>query len=419
MLKINKVNLVNGLVGFFFIICLVVKSGYSISPILLSFIGIIYFIYQFIHKTNWNISQDEKQLIYSYAIYVSLFVLSFIIHQGKLRELDGPTKILCLLTLLPLFRQFPIKLSTLITFIPIGACIACAVAIFDRFYLHAGMAFSTRLMHIQGGDISMSLGMFSLVCAIYYFIKGRYKLVLFCLIASSCGVIGSILSTARGGWIGVPFIVCFIFWAYRKSLSKTFFISIIATLLITIVAAVSIPNTKIITRLNQAQSDISGYLDNKKGADSTSVGARFEMWKSAIIMIKEKPILGWGIQNVTEERKKHYEQGLISKYASQFNHAHNQYLDDASKRGILGLLALLGIFFVPIRFFWKSLKDKELDVRFVAILGLVHVGSVMFYCLSQGFFSHNSGNIFYFFLVVLFYAVILSIKAKRTAGLTK
>jgi len=128
------------------------------------------------------------------------------------------------------------------------------------------------------------------------------------------------------------------------------------------------------------------------------------MWKSALLMAQEKPWLGWGVQGVSEKRKQQFEQGLISQFASGFNHAHNQYLDDLSKRGIVGLLALIGVFFVPFYLFWRNLKSPHAEIKLAGLLGVVHILSVMFYGMSQGFFSHNSGNIFYFFLVIVFYA---------------
>ena len=163
-----------------------------------------------------------------------------------------------------------------------------------------------------------------------------------------------------------------------------------------------LPNNRIAERIAAAEHDISAYLQKNDG--STSVGARFDMWKSALLMAQEKPLLGWGVQGVSEKRKQQFEQGLISEYASIFNHAHNQYFDDLSKRGIVGLLALIGVFLVPFCVFWRDLKSANAELKLAGLLGVVHILSVMFYGLSQGFFSHNSGNIFYFFLVIVFYA---------------
>lgn len=409
MNKLNADIVVNGLIALFFVLCLSVHSGYSISPIALSVFGLGYVIYSFYKKQKWRISADEKQLIYSYAFYCGLILISFVVNQGRINELEPPTKIFFLLTLLPFFSRFPIKLSTLLYSIPAGGIVAGIVALFDRFYWHAEQAYALRIMHIQGGDIAMSLGMFSLVCGIYFFTKKQSKSMLFCIAGSLMGMLGSILSTARGGWIGVPLVLGAIFWIYRKQLPKKFFVSLLACFVAVIGITASIPKTKIMARVNAAEQEITGYMSDKKGAGSTSVGARFEMWKSAVIMIQEKPIFGWGKLGATQERKAHAKQGLVSPVIAQFSHAHNQYLDDFTKRGALGFIALLSIFLVPLRFFWKNSTGIP-EIKIVATLGVVHVISFMCYSLSQGIFIHNSGYLFYFFLVVVFYAVMMSFK---------
>ena len=107
-------------------------------------------------------------------------------------------------------------------------------------------------------------------------------------------------------------------------------------------------------------------------------------------------------KNVSKKRKEKVATGNIG----QFTHAHNQYLDDLSKRGIVGLLALLAVLFIPLRAFMKKLNTKNDEVKLIATLGVAHVLSVMIYGLSQGFLVHNSGTIFYFFLTIVFYAAI-------------
>ncbi|MDD7570123.1 MAG: O-antigen ligase [[Actinobacillus] rossii] len=409
MYKLNANILVNGLIALFFVLCLSIHSGYSISPIVLSVFGLGYVIYSFYKKQPWQISADEKQLIYSYAFYCVLILISFILNRGRLNELEPPTKIFFLLTLLLVFRRFPIKLPTLLYAIPAGGMVAGIVALFDRFYFQFSRAYEIRIMSIQGGDIAMSLGMFSLVCGIYFFSQKQSKSMLFCVTGSLLGILGSILSTARGGWIGVPLVVALIFGVYHKQLPKKFFAIILALFIVVIAIASAIPSTKIMDRIYKAEQEIAGYVSDKKGSGSTSIGARFEMWKSAVIMIKEKPFFGWGKIGATQERKAHAKLGLVSPVVSQFSHAHNQYLDDFTKRGVLGFIALLGIFLVPLRFFWKN-RTSIPEIKVVATLGIVHIISFMCYSLSQGIFIHNSGYLFYFFLVVVFYGAILHLK---------
>lgn len=393
---------VNFTIGFFFLSLLNIKNGYNIAPALLAVLGLGYCIYGVIKKWQWSLSKEDKMLIYSYLFYFATFVISFVVHQGKIRELDNPSRVLLFIPVLLLLLHIPPRLNMVLYAIPLGSMIAGITAIYDKLVLHSEMAFSVRIMHIQGGDIAMSLGMFSFAVGFYFFQKTQLKLTALCIFAALCGVLGSILSTARGGWVGVPFILIFMLWTYRQYLSKRFFLGLFSILVIAGFGVSQLPNNRIAERIAAAEHDISAYLQKNDG--STSVGARFDMWKSALLMAQEKPLLGWGVQGVSEKRKQQFEQGLISEYASIFNHAHNQYFDDLSKRGIVGLLALIGVFLVPFCVFWRDLKSANAELKLAGLLGVVHILSVMFYGLSQGFFSHNSGNIFYFFLVIVFYA---------------
>ena len=407
-MRISKQNLlplgINFALGFFFISILAIKGGYNISPFILIFLGLGYFLYGLKQKWQWSLSSQDKLFIYSYLLYFLLFVLSLLFNGGKGRELDNPSRVLLLIPVLLLLLRIPFNLKIIMVAIPCGAITAGLVAVFDKLVLHSPEAYAPRMMHIQAGDIAMSLGMFSLLLALYAQRKQLKIPTLFCLASALMGMLGSFLSTARGGWIGLPIILGLMLWIYRQSLSRGFFIGLIGIFVLGGAALSQMPQNRISERFTSAQVEIERYWQHQDG--STSVGARFDMWKSALLMAQQKPILGWGIQGAAEERKKMAEQGIISTYAGQFGHAHNQYLDDLSKRGVLGLFTLLAIFFIPLRAFWQHTQNPNQEVKLCAALGVVHVISTMCYCLSQGFFAHNSGNIFYFFLTVVFYAAL-------------
>ena len=131
------------------------------------------------------------------------------------------------------------------------------------------------------------------------------------------------------------------------------------------------------------------------------------MWKSAWLGIQEKPIFGWGLEGVKEMRKQHLQEGRISAYAAQFAHAHNQFLHDASVRGLFGFSALLLVFFVPLIAFWRNLRTAAQGSlkQLWNILGASHILLTMSYCLSQAFFMHNSGTMFYFTTLALFWGL--------------
>ena len=394
---------VNFTIGFFFLSLLNIKNGYNIAPALLAVLGLGYCIYGVIKKWQWSLSKEDKMLIYSYLFYFVTFIISFVVHQGKIRELDNPSRVLLFIPMFLLLLHIPPRLNTVLYAIPLGAIVAGITAIYDKLVLHSEMAFSSRIMNIQGGDISMSLGMFSFAIGFYFFQKTQLKLTALCILAALFGILGSILSTARGGWPALPILLIALLWIYRRNLSKTFFITLIGLFALAIIGITQMPNNQISERFAAAQDDIQQYLEQGNG--STSVGARFDMWQSVFIMVQEKPILGWGTQGAPQKRHQLAEQGVISQYAGQFTHAHNQYLDDLSKRGIVGLVAFLAIFVIPLRHFIPSLKSDSAETKLIATLGTLHVLAVMIYCLSQSFFTHNSGNLFYFFLTIVWYAL--------------
>ena len=404
-LKHDKLALfINVCVGFFFLSALTFQGGYNVAPMALMLLGLGYSVYCLFKKMPFALTKEAKWLIWTLLFYFSVFVLSWLIHDGKIRELDNPSRVLLFIPVLLLLLHIPPRLNMVLYAIPLGSMIAGITAIYDKLVLHSEMAFSSRIMHIQGGDISMSLGIFSLIIALYAHHKKDVKLTTLSVIGGLCGIVGSLLSTARGGWVALPVLLVVILYIYRQSLSKRFFLTFFGIIVIASIGISQMPNNRIMERIDVAQKDIQLYLDNHDG--NTSLGARFEMWKSALEMAKEKPLFGWGIQGATEKRKLDTKEKIVTGDIGQFTHAHNQYLDDLSKRGIVGLLALLAVLFIPLRAFMKKLNNTNDEIKLIATLGVAHILSVMIYGLSQGFLVHNSGTIFYFFLTIVFYAAI-------------
>lgn len=394
---------INVCVGFFFLSALTFQGGYNVAPMALMLLGLGYSVYCLFKKMPFALTKEAKWLIWTLLFYFSIFVLSWLIHDGKIRELDNPSRAILLIPVFLLLLKTPPKLSTFLWSVPLGSVLAGFMAIYDKFILQSEAAFSSRIMYIQGGDIAMSLGLFSMAIALYFWQKTQRKQSALCILAALFGILGSILSTARGGWPALPIILIALLWMYRRNLSKTFFITLIGLFAIAIIGIAQMPNNRMSERFAAAQYDIQQYLEQGNG--STSVGARFDMWQSVFIMVQEKPILGWGTQGALQKRHQLAEQGIISQYAGQFTHAHNQYLDDLSKRGIVGLAAFLAIFVIPLRRFMQGLKSDSAETKLIAALGTIHVLAVMIYSLSQGFFTHNSGNLFYFFLTIVWYAL--------------
>lgn len=173
--------------------------------------------------------------------------------------------------------------------------------------------------------------------------------------------------------------------------------------------AVVLPQSGVVQRYNDTIYDIVSYKNNKS---DTSLGLRFEMWKSAWLAIQEKPVIGWGRIGYQQKKELLIAQNEVTSKIRDFNHVHNQYLNSWVEQGLLGISSLVLVFAAPLMVCIRYVRFKSLtSSQFtLGVLGCIHISAVISYCLSQGFMSHNSGSIFYFFVVSLFVGCLLSIK---------
>lgn len=401
--------LVNALVFLFFISVLTFKKGYSYAPMALAVIGIIYlFHYLFKQKKKLNPTLQDKWLIYAFVFYFGTFALSAIIHGDGFREIDNPSRVLLFLPLLLLFREFPINLKTVLLAIPLGSIISGIVAFYQKFHLNLDKPFP-YLMSIQAGDIAISLGTISLAIAIYWGIKKEYKWLVFSLVGAGFGMLSSALTGSRGGWVGLPLVLVIILFFSYKNLNRKVISSVTLLLLAIISAIIFIPQTKVLNRINDAAQEISNYFE--KNHRHTSLGTRFDMWNGVFLGIQEKPVLGWGSQGYIELKQRQVKEKKMHNRTLLFNDAHNQILDALIKRGIIGVLGVLAIILVPLFYFIRQIKKSTIEIKVIALLGIVHIISVCGFFTSQTFLAHNSGTLFYCFVLMILYGLGKSVKS--------
>ncbi|AHG76955.1 O-antigen ligase family protein [Mannheimia varigena] len=394
----------NALVATFFVTVLAFKKGYSYVPMTLGVIATLSFLfYHFKLKQKWLLDKEEKYFIFSLIAYFFTFALSALFNGDGFREIDNPSRILLLIPLIFFFRLYPIKKSTVFHAIPIGAFIVGLLALYQKFIMKLPKPFP-ETMHIQAGNISILLALLSIAIAFYWFSQKQNRFGLLYVLFAAFGLLASILTGARGGWIVFPFCFFLILFFNIKYINKK--ILALTTLLLALTLSLFIykPEFGIQKRYEAAKSDITRYFE--KGHKNTSLGTRFDMWENAVIAISEKPILGHGSSGYEEFKKQQVESKQMAKTTLRFNSLHNQYLEAFVKRGVIGFAGLMAILLVPFIIFAKRLKTEDTAVKCLAILGIVHITSHMLFFLSQSFLAHNSGSIFYFFLLILFYNLI-------------
>lgn len=394
----------NMLVALFFITVLTFKKGYSYVPMALGVISTLTFLFhRFKLKNKWQIDKEDKYLIGALITYFLTFVISAVCNGDGFREIDNPSRILLFIPLIFFFGLYPIKKTTLFHFVPIGALVVGLLAIYQKFVLKLVKPFP-EIMSIQAGDIAIVLGLFSIAIAFYWFSQKKNKIGILYILFAGLGLLASILTGARGGWIAFPACFLIILLFNFKQINK----KIIATSALLLGLSLSLfiykPEFGIQKRYNAAKSDITQYFEKDK--KNSSLGARFDMWKNALVAISEKPLLGHGSSGYEIFKKKQVESKQMAKSTLSFNSLHNQYLESFVKRGIIGFAALMAILLIPFVIFARRLKAEDRAVKCIAVLGIVHITAHSFFFLSQSFLAHNSGSIFYFFVLILLYHLI-------------
>ena len=388
---------INASIFLFFTLLFILPKGYNYGSTALLVLSIFFLCYLLYNRVSFLEIVKQNKAIFAVTTFYFLVSLFFIFFHGdKINLIDNPLRAFLFLSVIIFIVYSSAKFDILLYSIPLGSFISGVVALYQYYILSLESAFYNQ-MKIQSGDMAMSLGLFSFVIAFHLLDVNKYKQKQVALV--------SLLSFARGGWIGVPILLLILIFLYRHLLSKKLLLGGITFLCI--ISVVLTVNNKFVNRLSEAQYELKLYLS---GDDKvSSIGERLDMWKIGSKAFLERPISGWSLKELDYYKKDLADKDVVTKASISFSHLHNQFIDELAKKGILGGIAILSIFIVPLCLFYRKVVGQgNKRIKFISILGIIHVLSTIIYCMSQAFLAHNSGNIFYFFVLFLFYSFMVN-----------
>lgn len=385
------------LAGLCLALSLVVPNGYSVGSAALFLMSATALL-----LPKQRLSNQDKCLLIAFSGYFAFMVLFVYLDGWHYRELDRPSRFLLVLPVLFLMLYVQGPRILLLVGAMLGSYGAFAVAIYERFIMNIPRAKGGE-NPIMFGDISMLLGLLSAVAALYFFSKRQHLLVVLAAFAFASGVMGSLLSGSRGGWVAVPLILLFLLWQSRDLLGKKLVTGTCILAIASAVIVLNVPQLGVAKRIDQAVHNIDAYF---KGNPNTSVGLRFEMWKANLHLFTTAPLFGVGEYHGLELKKQLAQEGLITNSAARFSHAHNEYIDALGLRGLVGFLALMAVYLVPLRLFLTKMREYKdnWNVKAYAMAGALVPMSYMDFALTQSMFSHNIGVMMYVFPIVFFWA---------------
>ena len=109
---------------------------------------------------------------------------------------------------------------------------------------------------------------------------------------------------------------------------------------------------------------------------------------------------GIGIGQFADYTHQEIAGGRSNPIIGRYNQPHNEYLEAAATGGVPGLLVLLAVFLVPLRYFSQRVLDPDDGIALPASIGVALIGLYMLCALTDSVFYRMMTQSFYFFLVL-------------------
>lgn len=321
----------------------------------------------------------------------------------QLKDSDRYFRIVLAGITLVFLMKLKITSSAIFYGVATGSFAAFFIALYDKLILEVPRA-QGNFHPILFGNYSMMLGLMALAAALM-FVKDRRSDFNIMILAALAGIAASFLSGSRGAWVGLPAILIFIFFHVRRLLSASQIKIIFVSVLLVIFIAVTIPSTGIRERVKAAKKDGYGYFYKDK--KTSSLGVRFEMWESAFFIFLDNPITGAGKSGIDDYEKKLVDDHDVHKIVKKYSHAHSDYMDSLSERGILGFTLLLLLYFGNLYFFNQKVSQSiQPKTKALALMGAVGALCYISFSLTESLLTKNMGLSFYCFTMIILWAAM-------------
>jgi O-antigen ligase len=345
----------------------VIQGGMNGTLFLIAIISLALLV---VHRKDAAYTFDKSAAIFGAVMSSGMLVVlvSQIYHSDlSARYFDSNARFLLAAPILVALREInPRTLAVVQYAFPLGA-IAALIMVLATNPAVANFAATSFINHIHLGDMALILGLLS-VLSINWTGKDPITLQMLKMAGLLAGLVVSVLSSARGGWVAIPLIVAVSIYARNKNR----FFSKLALALLAIILAILLGYIfveQIHGRLWMIYSDLSQY---GVGNADTSIGIRLQLWKAALHLIAENPVLGVGADGFGRAMDGLAASEFLTPLAAVYGKAevHSELLAQMVRFGIPGLCFILAIYFVPFYLFFKALSTTNTFQKGAAIMGM-------------------------------------------------
>ncbi len=378
-----------------------VDSGYSFGALLL-LLSSTCLLWQ---RPRLGLERQDWLLIAALLVYFSVLVANMLYHGDPAREFDMPLRALLAVPVLLLLLAYPPQPAAWWGGVAVGALAGAALALWQFTMQDMVRPQGSTSNAIHYGNVSMLLGMLSLAGLEWARTQRRARPWSALLLAGClAGVFGSVISGSRGGWIALPVCVLLIAMHNAREHGVRYLAITVSAMAALVAIAYALPHSPVRERTAIAVTEVEQMNDPANA--TTSIGQRFETWRTALLLSSEHPLLGIGRTGYMDEKKQLFKEGRMGSKTSNATNAHNDYLDVLVKRGASGLLALFGLFFVPLCLFARALRHRAANAHPFALGGVVLCTCYLIFGLTTSSLTLNIGIIMLVFPMAMLWALL-------------
>lgn len=279
--------------------------------------------------------------------------------------------------------------------IVVGVLLVGGIAAYEHFWLGRWRP-DNGMNAIPFGNLALLIGTLCLVPLVFlrrplgrrFPVLQRGVLVL----AVLAGLLASVLSGTRGGWVVFPALALLVCGAAFVVMPRGWIIALVAMLVAALLAMMFMPRASVSARVGQGVESLQEYAQGDTGS---SLGVRLEMWRAGWQLIQEKPLFGWGEGRLEARRDQWVAEGRFNPGISRYDQLHSDVVDALARRGVAGLLSLLALYLVPLVFFWRywqqGSKTGNREAQAFALCGALIVVAFMGFGMSQSMLRDARG----------------------------
>ncbi|TAM27565.1 MAG: O-antigen ligase family protein [Paraburkholderia sp.] len=321
----------------------------------------------------------------------------------SLRYWDSPSRFLLAVPLFLALRRAPQRVFAWADLsFTLGVLSTLVIILFMSRDWGDGRVSSKFLNPIHFGDIALAFAVLSAL-SLNWWRKDTVLLRVLKIAGLFAGLAVSLLTGSRGGWAAIPPIAVLILW--ERGRGKSLRWNVLAPLaVVALLALVYGLSGSVRERIDMVSSDLAQYTHGER---DTAVGIRLQLYDVAFTLIRQHPVLGLGGEGFRDAMPGLVRQGALTPLAAQFGigETHNQLLAYTVNFGIVGGIALLGIYVVPALFFASRLRAASGTVRRTALMGLSFVLMFLVFGLTVETFDLKGTVAFYATVVAVLLAI--------------